>query len=125
MPSNEADLLLALEALMRGQFRSVREAASVYNVPASTLRSRIAGTRARPDCQPNLKKLTEIEEEVIVGFVLELDSRGFPPSLNIIREMGNKLLAARGAGKVGKLWPHNFVKRTESLTTRFNQPYDY
>ena len=100
MPSNEADLLLALEALMRGQFRSVREAAAVYKVPESTLCSRIAGTCARVDCEPNSKKLTVLKEEVIVGFILELDSRGFPPSLNIVREMANKLLAARSAGVV-------------------------
>ena len=79
----------------------------------------------RPDCQPNLKKLTELEEEAITGFVLELASRGFPPSLNVVREMANKLLAARGAGVVGNRWPQHFVDRTESLTTRFNRPYDY
>ena len=26
--------------------------------------------------------------------------------------------------KVGKQWPRNFVQRTDSLTTRFNRPYD-
>jgi hypothetical protein len=39
--------------------------------------------------------------------------------------MANTLLAQRGAAPVGRLWPYNFVKRTESLTTRFNQPCDY
>jgi hypothetical protein len=39
--------------------------------------------------------------------------------------MANTLLAQRGAAPVGRLWLYNFVKRTESLTTRFNQPYDY
>jgi len=38
--------------------------------------------------------------------------------------MANKLLTARSAGQVGKQWPSNFVKCTESLTTRFNQPYN-
>jgi hypothetical protein len=39
--------------------------------------------------------------------------------------MADKLLAERSTGKVGKLWPYNFVKRTESLTTHFNRAYDY
>jgi hypothetical protein len=34
--------------------------------------------------------------------------------------MADKLLAARGAGQVGVYWPRNFIKRTDSLTTRFN-----
>jgi predicted patatin/cPLA2 family phospholipase len=38
--------------------------------------------------------------------------------------VADKLLAARGAGRVGVHWPRNFVKRTDSLTTRFNRPYD-
>jgi hypothetical protein len=38
--------------------------------------------------------------------------------------MANRLLAARGANQVGIHWPRNFVKRTDSLTTRFNRAYD-
>jgi len=38
--------------------------------------------------------------------------------------MADRLLAARGAGQVGVHWPRNFVKRTDSLKTRFNRPYD-
>jgi hypothetical protein len=38
--------------------------------------------------------------------------------------MADKLLAARKAGQVGVHWPRNFVKRTDSLTTRFNRAYN-
>jgi hypothetical protein len=38
--------------------------------------------------------------------------------------MADKLLAARGTGQVGVHCPRNFVKRTDSLTTRFNRAYD-
>jgi hypothetical protein len=38
--------------------------------------------------------------------------------------MADKLLAKRGAGRVGVHRPRNFVKRTDSLTTRFNRAYD-
>ncbi|KAI1517653.1 transposase [Pyrenophora tritici-repentis] len=38
--------------------------------------------------------------------------------------MADKLLAARGAGQVRQKWPANFVKRTDSLRTCFNQAYD-
>ena len=38
--------------------------------------------------------------------------------------MADKLLAARGAGQAGVHWPRNFIKRTDSLTTRFNRAYD-
>ena len=89
-----------------------------------TIRRRRAGIPARRDCQPNSKKLTKLEEEVIVDHILDLDLRGFAPTYAAVRDMADKLLAARGAGQVGQKWPANFVKRTDSLTTRFNRAYD-
>ena len=123
-PSKEADILLAISALKQRQIKNVNQAAATYNVPESTLRNRLAGKPARRDCQPNSKKLTRLEEEVIVKHILDLDSRGFPPTHDAVRHIANKLLAERGAGAVGKLWPYNFVKRTESLATRFSRTHD-
>jgi hypothetical protein len=57
---------------------------------------------------------------VIIRYILDLDSRGFAPTYEAVRDMADKLLAARGAGQVGVHWPRNFVKRTDSLKTSFN-----
>jgi hypothetical protein len=122
--SNEADIQLAIVALKLNQIQSSLRAAVTFNVTRSTLRNRRAGIPARRDCQPNSKKLTELEEEVIIGYILDLDQRGFAPTYAAVRDMADKLLAARGAGQVGVHWPRNFVKRTDSLTTCFNRAYD-
>jgi RecB family endonuclease NucS len=61
---------------------------------------------------------------VIVGYILDLDQRGFAPTYAAIRDMADKLLAARSAGQVGVHWPRNLVKRTDSLKTSFNRAYD-
>jgi hypothetical protein len=61
---------------------------------------------------------------VIIRYILELDLRGFAPTYAAVRNIADKLLAARGAGQVGQKWPANFVKRTDSLKTCFNQAYD-
>ena len=121
---NQADILLASTSLDSQQLSSSRRAALVYNVPKSTLNNRRAGRPARRDCQPNSKKLTQLEEQVITSYILDLDLRGFAPTYAAVRNMANKLLTARGAGQVGQKWPANFVKRTDSLATRFNRPYD-
>jgi hypothetical protein len=122
--SSEADIQLSISSINANQVQTERAAARVYNVPRTTLRDRRAGRPARRDCQPNAKKLTELEEEVIVKYILDLDHRGFAPTYAAVRDMADKLLAARGAGQVGVQWPRNFVKRTESLKTRFNRAYD-
>ena len=121
---NEADIQLAILSINARQIQGSRPAATAYKVAETTLRRRRAGVPARCDCQPNSKKLTQLEEEVIVGHILDLDQRGFAPTYAAIRDMADKLLAARSAGQVGVHWPRNFVKRTDSLTTRFNRTYD-
>ena len=121
---NEADIQLAISSINLHQTQSNRRAAAVYNVSERTIRRRRAGIPARRDCQPNSKKLTKLEEEVIVDHILDLDLRGFAPTYAAVRDMADKLLAARGAGQVGQKRPANFVKRTDSLTTRFNRAYD-
>ena len=39
---------------------------------------------------------------MIVRHILELDSRGFAPILDAMRDMVDKLLAKRGAGYISK-----------------------
>jgi hypothetical protein len=67
-------------------------------VSKQTIRRRRAGKLARRDCQPNLKKLAQLEEEVIVSYILDLDLRGFTPTYAAIRDIANKLLATRSVG---------------------------
>jgi hypothetical protein len=124
MRSNEADIQLAISSINAKQIRGNRPAAAVYNVAEATLRRRRAGVPPRRDCQPHTKKLTELEEEVIVRYILDLDQRGFAPTYAAVRDMADRLLAVRSGGQVGVQWPRNFVKRTDSLKTRFNRAYD-
>lgn len=73
---------------------------------------------------PN-RKLTELEERVLLERILDLDRQGFQPRLEDIREMADRLLAARDATRVGIRWPENFVRRHPELTTRFRRLLDY
>ena len=74
----------------------------LYNVPRTILRDRITG-RAPIDKRRNIRyQLTEEEENTIVRYVLDLDSRGFPPRIEGIKDIVNLLLTTRGARRVGK-----------------------
>jgi hypothetical protein len=109
---------LAIQSLNTKQITSAKRAAASYNVPRTTLRRRRAGTQSRRDCQPNSKKLTKIEEDVIVERILDRDSRGWAFTKKGIEEMANTLLAERGGGVVGKNWVDNFIKRQSRLKTQ-------
>jgi hypothetical protein len=75
----EGRILLAIQAIKQGQIQKIRAAAKVYDVPYTTLYHRINGMTPRRDSTPNSCKLSPYEEEAIVQYILDLDSRGFPP----------------------------------------------
>ncbi|KAG6997197.1 hypothetical protein FocnCong_v015293 [Fusarium oxysporum f. sp. conglutinans] len=124
-PSNEARILLALQALQNNPKLSLRRAATIYEIGFGTLRNRKMGMQSRCDWIPKSRKLSNLEEQIIVQFLLDLNSRGFPTRLRFVEEMANSLLADRDASPVGKHWAHNFVKRQPELKTRLFRRYDY
>jgi hypothetical protein len=50
----------------------------------------------------NLRKLIDLEEEAIVRYILDLDSRAFPPRRSTIKDIANRLLTKRDGGRVRK-----------------------
>jgi DDE superfamily endonuclease/helix-turn-helix, Psq domain len=121
----ESRLILAIQAMKKDQNLSARTAAKIYSVSHATLSRRLNGTNSRRDSLPHSRNLTELEESTIVQYILDLDSRSFPPRLCDVEDMANRLLAARDAPKVGKRWASNFVKRQSQLKTRSFRRYDY
>jgi len=123
--SKEARLLLALEALEDDEDLSTRAAAKLYDVPEVTIRHRRNGRRARRDIPANSRNLTNLEEQTIVQYVIELSIRAFPPRLYDVEDMANHLRRERDVPPVGKRWAYNFVKRQLELRTCYTRRYDY
>lgn len=123
--TKEANIILALKAIQNNPKLSARHASEIYKVPRTTLRNRMAGRPARQDTHANNKRLTKIEEEVIVQYVLDWDSRGYSLVLADVEDMANSLLRDRGSGAVGKHWAQRFVASESRLKTRVNRIYDY
>ncbi len=123
--SKEARLILALEALGKDENLSLRAAAKIYNVYYTSLLRRRASKPARLDILANLRNLTDLEEQTIVQYMVELYTRAFPPRLGDVEDMANQLLRVRNAPPVSKRWAHNFVRRKEDLWTRYTCRYDY
>ncbi|KAK7928782.1 hypothetical protein PG985_005780 [Apiospora marii] len=123
--NKEDGLNLALQALQKDPKLRVRKAAAIYHVPESTLRSRRRGIQPQSEISANSRKLTNLEEEAIINYSVDLDTRSFPPRLSGVEDMANRLLGARDAGRVGVNWASNFVRRQPDLRTRFNRRIDY
>jgi hypothetical protein len=124
----EGRILLAIQAIQKQEIASIREAARQFNVPYSTLTTRLHGVQSRAFSRANCLKLTEIEEESLKKWILSMDSRGAAPRPSTVREMANLLLTARGSTpplSVGQNWVTKYVKRHPDLSSRFSKSYNF
>jgi hypothetical protein len=88
----EGHLLLAIQAIKSKEISTIRQAADQFQVPRSTLTRRLRGTTNRAETRPNSYKLTEIEENSLLQWILSTDDRGGAPRPSTVREMANLLL---------------------------------
>ena len=128
-PGQLGRLELAIQAVKTGQITSVRKAAQSYDIPRSTLQTRLHGTKQCSIANRTKRKLTETEEETLLQWILTMDQRGAPLRPSTVQDMANLLLANRDASKppptVGINWIYNFVRRYPILKTRFSRKYDH
>ena len=104
--TQEAQIILAIEAICTSKKLSLRKATEIYNIPCSTLTNRINSQTSIHDRRPAVQKLTKLEEEVIVQYILDLDKRGFGPQLASVEDIANYLLESQEGKYIRKLWAH-------------------
>ena len=93
--SQEARIILAIEAIRTSKKLPAVRAAKLYNVPRTTLIDRMKGRVAKSEKRNGQYQLTLAEEETLVQYILDLDSRGFLPRFDYIRDMANLLCKTR------------------------------
>jgi hypothetical protein len=117
--------LLAKNAIESTQIKTQKRAATLYEVPYSTLQRRLKGVQAQAESNTPKQKLKPSEHEASVNWCLDLDKHGFPPQLIDICEMANTLLAARHntatSPVVGKDWVARFISGEPRLATKWNR----
>lgn len=79
--SREGRLSLAIVSYQNNSRQSLRALAKAYDVPESTLRTRLRGTQPRSETVSVNRKLSSVEEQSLVQWILDLDRRGFPPQV--------------------------------------------
>jgi hypothetical protein len=89
----EGRILLAISSLRKKKISTIRRAATVFDVPYSTLYDRINGCKYRTEKRANGHKMTPNEEELLLQWIFSMDQRGCPPTPSHVHEMASILLA--------------------------------
>ena len=90
----EGRLLLAIKALKDGKYPSAAAAARSFDLPVSTLKARLNGREAASEKRHSRFIFSEIEEQSIEKWLLDMDARGAALTLPMLRDMANLLLRA-------------------------------
>ena len=105
-PIDEA--LAAIESLKPGEKLIYQEIADQYGVDRSTLARRHKGIQApRETKDSNQQKLTQQQEEELVGYIEELTARHIPPT----REMIANFASAVAQEPVSESWVTRFINK--------------
>lgn len=82
MPSyTEEDTTNALNALVNGEFKSLRRAALVFQIPKTTLRKRAQKRKLRIESHVSQQILTPIEESTLENWIYRAAKLGAPITL--------------------------------------------
>ncbi|KAL6167411.1 hypothetical protein ACJQWK_06842 [Exserohilum turcicum] len=99
----------------------------LYDAPRTTLRRRLRGTKPRSETASVNRKLSAVEEQSLVQWIIELDRRGFPPHIIDVRRMADALLAARGQDPppqpIGRCWVSRFIQSQPELQTKWTRRF--
>ena len=126
-PQKAGRMVLAAQAFRRGQISSIQAAANLYNVPRTSLSHHLRGRVPRVDSYANGHKLTQTEEQTLLNWVLDMDSRGYPPRISAVGDAAKILLEQRvgASAKIGVNWAQRFIKRQPQLSSKYTRAYDY
>lgn len=130
--NRETRIAQAIKAIKDNTCPNIRAAARVFDVPRTTLTSRLHGQLTRQQSHTTQQKLLSTEEDALIQWILFMGDRGFPPRISIVRKMADILLSARTGSpinasslNVGENWVYKFIKRHDQLQSRYTRKYDY
>src|SRR5437899_1727456 len=114
----------AIRAIRSGKEPNVPAASEAFDVNRRTLYRRLAGTSvSRAAAHEDQQRLTPPEEKAIVKWCFSQDDLGFPPRLDMVKDMAAHLEAKRTGEippAVGKNWVSRFLKRHPDLALKFS-----
>ena len=125
----QSRLDLAYRDYLKECFPSVRTAAQAYDVPRSTLQSRVAGIQPKHNSIAQNRLITPTKESNLISWILAMDKRGMPPYIATVREMAHLLITQKNISTlqsiISQKWVRKFINRNDSIKSIFNQKYGY
>jgi len=97
MPSyTEEDVTNTLNTLVNGEFKSLRQAALVFQIPESTLRKQARKQKSRIESHVGQQILTPIEETTLKNWIYRAAKLGALVTLQLVKILASEIQSKRG-----------------------------
>jgi len=132
MPSyTEEDVTNALNALVNGEYKSLRRAALVFRIPESTLRKRARKQKSRIMSHVSQQLLTPIEKITLENWIYHAAKLETPITLTLVKILASEIQSKRGLtfdgyefSPISDRWADRFRTRHPRINTCFSRTID-
>jgi 4-hydroxybenzoate polyprenyltransferase len=116
----EEDVQNALADLESGV--ALATAATRHGVPRTTLRRRFNGAQPHRHAHEGAQRLTPVQEEHLVKWILQQEALGYAPTHAQVRAIATAVLKREGDHKnLGKKWTTHFVQRNQAIKSKLGR----
>jgi hypothetical protein len=132
MPSyTEEDVQTAIAALRNSEYSSISQCATAFNIPRTTLLSRLQKIKTRIQSHEKQQILTSIEEEELAIWISNASKLGVPTLLPLVKILAKEIQSNRFTSRaeseksyISLRWIDRFRVRHPTLKTCFTHPID-
>jgi hypothetical protein len=132
MPSyTEEDVTNALNALVNGEYKSIRRAALVFQIPYSTLQDRFQNRKTRKESHVSQQILTPIEESTLENWIYRAAKLGAPITLKLVKILASEIQSERSTNHnenelspISDRWVDRFRTRHPRVKTCLSRTID-
>jgi hypothetical protein len=132
MPSyTEEDIQNAIAALRDTEYPSISRCAAAFNIPRTTLLSRLQKVKTRIQSHEKQQILTSTEEEELAIWISNASKLGVPTPLPLVKILAEEIQSNRFTSRaqseksyISPRWIDRFRTRHPTLETCFTRPID-
>ena len=132
MPSyTEEDMTNALNALVNGEYKSIREAALVFQIPYLTLQDQFQNQKTRKESHVSQQILTPIEETTLKNWIYRTAKLGAPITLKLVKILASEIQSKQSSNNnenqpnpISNRWVDRFQTRHPQIKTCFSHTID-
>jgi hypothetical protein len=87
----EEDVTNALNALVNGEYKSIRKAAIAFQIPFTTLQNRQKRSKSRIESHVSQQLLTPIDETTLESWIYRAAKLGAPVTLQLVKILASEI----------------------------------